>query len=471
MSVFFRHALLETGARSALRVFLSEAAYENLHWEEGKFHLSQVSLDEDGYELKVDQMEVGFHIDLAGMYIETHVKAVHPQLILKEGDVAQDPLVVFSALIPQRFHGLKLDVEQGILEIPENGRFYFGFTSQAPRDEMGSFMLSLDPDLELLPIFKTDLRIEQQQLISKVKLQNIGCGPLMDLIGFFKPEIAEGWEHVQGEIVLEGTLNLSLPDEFHSVVCQVEMKDIALTNAHLGIHLQADAFDGRFNYPEGVGGNIPFWKQVLATATLQGGEVLFCEPFVQGEWGLSQLGAQIGLDPETDPAIQMSGLLRQKEKQYPLTLEGKGTAEEDRTFWLELALELARGEKEPLHTFISLCSLETGNYVIQADIKNLDQDHIEMMQDVVSFSYPIAHELQLTQGEFQGKMTAWMEQGQVVRFQLENLIGKEVAFQLPISLAEGGIEEILGEGSLSAMKIRSGRSLTLKRCAKMGPSL
>ena len=63
------------------------------------------------------------------------------------------------------------------------------------------------------------------------------------------------------------------------------MKDIALTNAHLGIHLQAEAFDGRFNYPEGIGDNVPFWKQVLATATLQGGEVLFCEPFVQGEWG------------------------------------------------------------------------------------------------------------------------------------------------------------------------------------------
>ncbi len=445
-AVFFRHTLLETGGRTALRFFLSEVAYEELEWNEGKFCLADVSIDQDAYQLKVDRVEVDFYVDFLGMYVETRVKGVHPRLTLIESGESQEPLAVFAALIPHRFHGLKLDVEQGVLEIPESERFYFGFSSEPAREAMGTFTLALTPELTQLPILQTDLRIKDQQLVSNMKIQNIGCGPLMELIGFFKPEIALGWEHVQGQIELEGTLALSLPAAFHSVSCHVQMKEIALTNAHLGVHLQAEAFEGRFNYPEGDTGNVPFWKQVLSTAALQGGEVLFCEPMVQGEWGLSALCAQIALDPKADPAIQMNGLLRQKEKQYPITLEGKGTAEEDRTFWLELALELARGDKESLTSFISLCSLEKGAYVVQADIKNLDQDHIEMVQDVVSFSYPIAHELQLSQGEFQGKLTAWIEKGQLIRCQFENLLGQNIGFQLPISLAEGGIETLTGEG-------------------------
>ena len=78
--------------------------------------------------------------------------------MLKEGEAALDPLAVCGILVPQRFHGLKFDVEQGILEIPNNGRFYFGFASQAPERRDGiSLPYRRGPDLELLPIFKTDL--------------------------------------------------------------------------------------------------------------------------------------------------------------------------------------------------------------------------------------------------------------------------------------------------------------------------
>ncbi len=423
----FRHALLETGVHAAMRLCLPKQVaksvhYEEIAWEEGKLLISGMNVKDEKRHFAIDRLEISFQFDLLRLHVQPKLLLVHPEITLVQKEPEEVSAAGLAALIPTRFYTIKLDVQNGVLQLDNSKqllRLYFAFRAGLEKEKIGSLSLSYDPGLESLPLAVVDISMEKEVPVFQWKIPSIECARLLQLAGFFYPQVNEGWENVQGLVEVSGKGSADHLD------CRFDVNHLVLDHSRVGLHAQAVRFEGEFSYPppDGALASLPIWKQIFARAGLEGGELRM------GDWGVRGAAAQLLLDPHTDPVLELTGVFLHGKESFPLLLQGKGAVHEDSSFWLELGLKFA----ETAVGFVSVCSPEKERYVIQAEMENVLCAHLQML--------PIP----LSEGLIRGKAIAWIEGSALQRIQLDGVTAEGVR------LAESNIfiQQIKADGSLS----------------------
>lgn len=446
----FRDTLLRIGVERALYTIISkDLHYEALTWENGKLHIRGITAATDSYEVAIEQIDAGFSLDFFPLYFETQLSVVHPEVILASSASVKEKSFGLAGIFPTKYTAMKVDILDGVLQI-EDQRLFFMFKSGDQRGKIGTLSFTYDRGEFRLPFLLIEIEKQHQKLLADIKVQQVECSQMLHLAGAFYPEIKDGWEEMRGEVELSAKGEITFPLQCERLDCIVDLRNLSLVNARLGIQAQADAFHGEVLYPSFLAEEeevtLPLWKQVIASLSIERGEVVLSEPLIQGEWGLQDVNALLQADPSADPSLELKGALLHKGKRYPLVVGGKGTVHEDQTFWLEFAVQSDRTE-----AFFSLCSPENGSFVLQGDLKNVSSAHIELAQELTGSALPIT----LSKGELDGKVTLWAQDGEVKTVQFDEVKGRRVHFACQAYEAKGSIETFslggrLEQGELTA---------------------
>jgi hypothetical protein len=450
-----RQPLLKCGVDVALNALFpksafEEVSYESLQWDNGRIVLSGMKAVGKVRRITVDRLEVGCSFSLFPLHFQPNLVLVHPEVTLEQSpsSATRASTKALTALLPTKYCSVKMDVHSGVINLRngfENQRFYFVYQSGNTEEKIGSFSLAYDPNQFTLPLLFVDMQMEEQKLATEVKLQQVDVARLLKVASFFYPEFQEGWNNVEGELELSCKALFDLPLSFTQVSGFLDVHNLNGSNTQLGIQTEIEDFHGEFTYPFYSDDEGPIWKRVMAQASLKG-----CD-FVSTKkaWGIKGVDAHLLLDPNLDPAFNVQGSLIRGGVESDLTMEGKGSVHEDRTFWLELAVQLEKGKE----AFLSLCSLEKEKYVVQANLVGVSCAEFSLLNKLFSFSSPLAEHLEIDQGTVEGKITAWLEAGNLSCLQFENLLVKNLHFVDPETKIGASIETIHLDSRFENQKI------------------
>lgn len=448
--VFFRHELMIFGFNIFLKgQFAKPITCESIRWENGKIVARGLTLADDHFHLTMDQLEVVCHFSLAHVYFEPHLNCIHPELTFV-GQPQSSPAFSLASLIPGRFFGVKLEVQNGVLQLntqDREQRLYFTFKSGKERNLMGTLYLSHDPNLYLLPTMELSLALQEKEFVASLKVAQMESSRLLELLSFFYPAVQEGWENAQGqvEMVASGTFNSDFT--FSRLAGLVDAQHLYLSNPSLGVKTHAKTLHGEFTFPQqNSEQTLPFWKQVRASATVEEGV------WFSGSWGLMNVNAHLLLDPALDPLLDLNGTWVQGAQQVLLSMQGKGCMHEDQTFWLELGVIMTPPDEEPSDALVTICSSEKENYVFQAEAKHCNVALFEML----NMSFP------LTRGSFSGKFTGWVMGNKMTRMQIDNVQGNDLCWISPELNVICSAADLVGEALLARNEKDQWHILSLK---------
>lgn len=336
----FRHALLRCGVNVALGHYFPDRVihYEQVTWENRSLVLKNVQIEDQGATAHIEQVAIqGFS--------RPHIALLHPVIELgtSKGDSS-----VGSSFTWLNCH---LAIPQGKL-LCNGEELYFRLQS----DEIkGSFVLSYDPTFEAEGLLTLDFHQEEDKMGVEFYLHQTECAHLIQLASRFYPHLREGWEHLEGSVKGRGRVDCNIPFSFESLEMEVEMDELVLVNPELHLDANAHHFQVALRYPVSQSQEGPFWQRAIASLAVIEGNV-----HIQ-EWGLFAKSAQMTLDPQEDPSLHIVGTLFKGEMEYPVEVVGKGSVQEDRSFWMEVNGHFHENEE----IFLSLCSQEKDAYIIQ----------------------------------------------------------------------------------------------------------
>jgi hypothetical protein len=412
----FRHLLISTTIEIAIRTFTGEKLqYEKRRWEGERLIYDKLSLGEGVY---AEHGEVAFYITKSPFYLEAH-------LVLTDLDLVVDPkeerAPIFAALIPQRFFGIKLDVEGGRMAIVGDDRpMTFTFLSHPEREKIGTCRID---DLLIAEInyAEKDWNIAWRAVEAPIER-------LMQLARIFSPNYAAQWTNFKGVAEIQGRTVFKTEGKEIELAMHLEAKEVAAASEALGIfgggsHVQMDV-----EYPE-----------FSLRANIDGGEIHLTEPLTAEKWSLVDGKGLLVMERDKEPSIELQGKLLRGESSYPLKIQGKGGAESKEIFWIESEIEIATSSAT-----ISLCQPEVGKFVVQADIRNLAEEGLALAWEWSSFLTPLAKQMTVPRGRIAMQMTAWWEEKKLKKVQFENIKAADFYVESSTLPFQGFLEDVTG---------------------------
>jgi hypothetical protein len=450
MGVFFRHDLMVFGFNLFLkRQFAKPISCESVHWEDGKIIAKGLSFADDDFHLTMDQLEVECNFSFSHLYFEPHLNCIHPELTFVHRSQSS-PAFSLASLVPSRFFGIQLEVQNGVLQLntqDQEQRLYFTFKRGKEENALGTLYLSHDPSLYLLPTIELSLALQEKEFIASLKVAQMESCRLLQLLSFFYPTFHEGWENAQGEVemMVSGTFDSKLT--FSRLAGLIDAQHLYLSNPSLGVKTHVKALHGEFTFPQqSVEQNLPFWKQIRASATVEEGA------WFSGSWGVADINAHLLLDPALDPLLDLNGTWFQGTEQFLLSMQGKGCVHQDQTFWLELGIVMTPPDDEPSDALVTICSSEKENYVFQTEVKHCKAGFFEML----------GLKLPITKGSFDGKFTGWVTGNKITRMQIDDLQGSNLCWALPEWNTTCLASELIGEALFVCNEKNEWQILSLK---------
>jgi|GEM_PF-5257418 len=415
----FRHSLLRAGIHLALGLLLPEKSItcEAVSWEKRALVLKGIEIEEEGYRAAIEEAAIKGQFTFFPFSFEPQVSLKNPVFLLNQ---ERSSTLDFSFPLL----GYKIEVPQGSLICGEE-HLFFSLRCGAQVNAGNSLILSYNADLTQDPLISIDLNKIEETFAAQFCVHKIECAHIVQLVSSFFPEWREGWENLEGWIEAKGNLLFSVPFAIEDIQIELEMAELALVNPALKLNAYVEHFQGECRFP--IKGSLrethyPFWQQASASLSLNQGSLKF------EEWGVFAESVQLILDPHTDPYLHLTGALSHRDQEYPVQLTGKGSIHEDHSFWMEINVQSEEDES----IFCSLCSQEKENYILQVDFKNIPSSQWGNL--------PLVANWVVSEGLIQGKWTGWIESNRIERWQLENLIATDVAFE------RGCFAEVIGEG-------------------------
>lgn len=193
--LFFHKPLLLIGCKAALhRLYFT---YEKMQWEDGAIAISGLQSE----NLTIDRIE----LKLSGSFLkfEPKITISHPQLLVSL-DEEQNHSLPF--LYRSRFIEPHWVINNGVLQLPTGGRFYFSMAPGPEAESIGHLVFSSDPDPRIPPMFTADLAQVEKSLQVGFQLQESDLGRLLPLSALIFPKMPRAWEQAGGEVQLEGLI-------------------------------------------------------------------------------------------------------------------------------------------------------------------------------------------------------------------------------------------------------------------------
>jgi len=514
--ILFRHALLIAGTDLAFRFFfpgLSSLNYEKISWEDGKIIISEVRIKEKNYEFRSDLLECGFVFDWRHLYLEPHVLFLHPEIFLSEGqatetlrgscktpadfDVSSQSQQAGSAhaneiipervgekargestskgrfygerefcncllnplfIIPSKHFGLKLEVQNGVLQLLSSSpeRIYFKFEKGAERKDIGTLSMSYDPSSLASPFLWMEMKVQEQELMTYIQLQQAEGSKLSRWVSFFYPSFKERWQDVEGELELKSKVTFLLSSQcLNQISCQVDVRHCSFNDRILGLHTKIEELHADYSFPSSSFFSIEhekksFWETFAASVSIQGGEITLFHPSLVESCSLKDLNAHFLLLPSQEPSLGLKGNFFAGEKLFPLSIDGRGLLNQDESFWIEANIDFGSGSKqEDASLSCSFCTQDMKNFILQTDFQNINAGQIEVVKAFFTPLFPVLDTLEIQKGSFQGKATTTFQHADLVSIECHDCLSKEIYLTYRDKHSSFSADEIYAEGLMN----------------------
>jgi hypothetical protein len=356
----FHKPLVLLGCKAALhRLFPHGLSYEKIDWEEGTIAISGLQVKEPDSQLSIDRIE----LKLAGAFpkFQPNITVSHPQILISSATEKHSlPFLYRSRFIEPRW-----EIKNGVLQLAAGGRFYFSMAPGVENESIGHLVFSYDPSPLVPPVFTADLALVEKSLIVGFKLQESDLNRLLPLSGLLVQKMPREWEHAGGEVELEGLLYLDESMHFKELHCRGGGKQITFSDSSMGIDLCCDEIQGVFSYPI---------EEV--SLELKSGNFFVRAPILPEELRIEDLNGTLRLEPEKEPELVLKGVLFLKDQKMAFDCQGKGGAQEDTTFWSEIALNCA----PDMQSVISVCSHSDGDISLHLQVENANGKQLDFLR-------------------------------------------------------------------------------------------
>lgn len=344
-------------------------------------------------------------------------------------------------LVPIKDYGLDLNIQMGSLKLGDE-RYYFQFKHGEKKHEIGTLSVYHDPGATQHPFLTMKFHLRGDQIISQVALNELSANRILQLASYTMPDLFGGLSKAQGSLQVQANLVFEENGELEECSSRFRLGHFELAHPSSSVRVKMDALFGDLNYVlDNKDKRLPLWKQIHGEIFLENGSISRGE-----EFALSKLQGNISSEGLEQPKLALTGELANQEKPLFLELKGKGAVHEDHSYWLEFGLALDDLLGTKCSAFLSVCSPEEESLVVQIEANNLLPKQVEMLKGYFARSMPRLKEWQVLQGNFGGKLVALFEKGNLAHFEMQDMLGENVAISSgndPIH-----IEKIKGEGRL-----------------------
>lgn len=397
--------------------------YAQMRWEKGHLLVSHLDLKEADLALHIDKMELGVHFFVKNFPFSPFIKLTRPQLALAPSHVQTKAFIPF--FLSEKFYIPQIEIDNGVLQLTQE-KIYFGLHSKAQRQGSASFYMSFDPAHQLVPFFVADLEKRDNHWMLQADLQQIEAEKIVNLMPLFYPQFPQGWKDIHGFTQFKAHAILDDKMNFQEISCQLLLDQLALSNPDLKLHAAVGHFESDFHYPHvEKQQELPFWKQIQSTTALD--HMSFA---LDQHWIFSDLKGSFSLDPNEDPALFLTGNLKNFGTLSSFHLQGKGSVHQDHSFWMEASLNLMDRVQKKCSLFCSVCRPEQEEFVVQAEFKNDSTEQLEVINQFLSDLYPKLSQFSIQSGVFHAKAIAWLKSSQLNQIELEHLSGEKVGIKV-----------------------------------------
>jgi hypothetical protein len=424
--------------KGTLALFLpSSVTFDKVEWVGGHILAHGIDFHDDGVALHVDRAELKFQPAFKPLFLELHLSVSHPELVL---DCENNTPSAFPAflLIPQKFLGVKLQVEHGVLNLCEPSkvqRYFFTFEKGETREEIGRFSLSSDPSLFHLPLLHASFTFQEKELTAYLKTEGISTSSFSQLISAFYPPLLQGWKSEEGLIELETSFVFSDDFSLKHLSGEIEGHSLSLVHPVYGVEFEAKEIQGKFILPEVALGK----NEIVSEWSLADGLFYFRNTQQEMIKVISGAKGHAVVQSEKPPELLLEGVVHCNQELLALKVTGKGELQKEGPFWGELEVSLGSEKEPPMHALLSVCHPQKDEYVVQAEIKEIGSKLLSLL------SAPFA--LKIHDGILEGKATAHIKNGIFHHVSFEEASIDHLSFSS--SEVQGEIEHLMLDGELS----------------------
>ncbi|MBY0528963.1 MAG: hypothetical protein K2P51_02105 [Rhabdochlamydiaceae bacterium] len=405
-------------------------SYAQMQWEEDRLVLSQLAFFDSDFEIAVDKVSVDWNINWARLRLEPKISFVRPQVLLlgsKEPKTSSLPFL----LIPHERFKVHLEVEQGILCVSDQA-LYFSLIPGQSWESIGTLTLSYHPELDCLPLLRTEVHRKQSSLEFSFYLHEEQISQIAPLWSLLPQTQQFPWHPVEGAIEITGSGAINSDLMLQNLSCHGSMRSVFLTHRVKDTALSVELLEGSFTYPtRQIPG--PFWENAETELVLRQGNLQ-----ISSNCSLSIANASCHVQNDQNPKLSLEGSLTVGQEILPLTLAGQGSIHADGAFWIDLVAKSDREQMCLLDAHLSCCSPEQDQMIFQ-----INCEHAELKSLLPFFSLDTAHFMSVEprqlcnfrekaielEGVVQGKLTLCMHKGVIADVQLDAFSAEGFSFQ------------------------------------------
>lgn len=408
----FRNQITLVSARFFLnKTFGDRFTCDTISSNEGSIDISDFSLIDETFDLKAKQ--INFTINFKQLLL-------NPRNFLKFFQKKSSHWSSYLAAMKQ--NGFDFYINQGDLTI-DGHHYYFTFEKGEKEHEIGKLQMGFDPQFERSPFLISHFHILENQIISKTKVEEIKCEDFFHFGAFAFPNLLSGWTDAEGNIEMHALVIYEEEGQLNEVSTCFHAKNLAISVPEYETRLGFKNLKGELNYPTKIdGSDLPFWKRIscnlnLSQGWIEKGEALF----------LRDLSGGINLSAEKDPVLDMMGVMSSAGKTLAMKLKGNRAFHEDHAHCLEFDLRLDDDKGTQFDSFLSVKSSESNVHSIQIEANNLLPAQVGMFKGYFSRFMPKFDHWSIVDGKFGGKLIALIESGKISRFEIQDVVCKEVS--------------------------------------------
>lgn len=374
--IFFHRPILSWGLSSVIAWTFHTAdhvSYEKIGWESGKLQVTNLSVEDPSYQLRIDSVCISFALGRIGVDI------THPEIHMSADAGSKTkllPLGVLSYLQPQ--------IEQGVFQVKNSPRLYFSV--EEGENKTSVIELSYDPLLE--PFCVAKALVTTRSVVCAVEMTEVSAAQLSSFVGNI--------QEAEGFISLKGEVSLSHQGDLLALECVADCKHFKIAVPHI---LAADDLRVNLSYHPS-NRQLPFWEQLTFLADVQEGSYALNEKcLVKG------ISGKISLIRDTS-FFELTGNVRTDQESVPFALQGQGLLN-------AMQVECALGSDAKIS---SLSSFSGKNYEIAADFSKVPGRYARIVAPVV------------LQGVYSGKVILKGEVSHLETVHVDSLSAEDVCF-------------------------------------------
>lgn len=424
-------------------VFGSSLHYESINIEKGRVCLKNISISNEGYDLKIEEALVGLNFSIKDFELKSNVVINQPTVTLK-GGLSNFKFFKRDFLNKKRFFKTTVNVNDGKIFFREKEPFTF-FLSQ--KSHNSPYYLTLRSSRNERSEIVLEISKEPRGTSAFVDIRNVSLGELYPCLAGFSENIREKIEDVKGNI--DGTLSYILEKNSKpKLSANLSLSDFSakekLTNKLIKTHnLKLSLNSYNQNSTSSISGRL--FKNIKIALTVDKGNLfdgneahpllqdlsldLFYNPGLGPKIHLKTNAYLRSLKSENkENSFQIGNCTNEKnieeEKIVPLEFTSIGYFCSDFCNWIDFDLKLSGFDQEKSFS-LNLQEKNDSQSLLKASFKNFGPEFFEILRPYLG-NNKFFNEITFTEGNINSEIEAACFSDKKPQVSIKKLCGQNI---------------------------------------------